>query len=357
MKLLKRSALLSVCSLVSWEASAQTRAPEPTSKQAPAPAAAPASDVTAAPSTPEKEGEARVSTESPKSAQPNERAAPQKKTDAEIEPPGDHPPSDSQQVQPLAEKDAPPSERPNPYEDIPHPYQIESAAPIHVIDTSKGVKTPAPKKEKINPSTLPFTYHQRHFDLGLGFKVQSARDNSLQPFVENEVLGAFSVRGGGVVWTTGSLALAVNAEFDTTTVNSNVRYESSRLNLTGLNLGVEARHHFHHRLYVSLRLAPVAEYAVMRIGDEHDSAHLKDNNWAFGADARGGIAFRFAGSSDGRKRLPRAWVLLEAGGQLMSKHDVSLLPEDDGPQRPEPVELDSFTSSGALFALSVMASY
>jgi hypothetical protein len=344
MNLLKRSALLSVCTLLSWNAQAQTRPTPPKTAEPPTSEVNKAEgETTAPPSKAEESSEAKPTSVTPKES--NE--AP----DSPYDPPLESRPDDAEPMQPLGAAAPPPREGPNPYQEEPNPYQDQAAS------------QKAPKKEvdEIDPSTLPFTYHQRHFDLGLGVKVQSARDNALQPFVENEVLGAFFVRGGGVVWTSGPLALAVNAELNTTTVNSNVRSESSRLNLTGLNLGVEARHHFHHRFYASLRLAPVAEYAVMSLGDEYgyeyESSRLSDNNWAFGADASAGLAFRFAGSSDGRKRLPRGWLLLEGGGHLMSKHDVSLTPDGDGFQRPEPLELDSFTTSGAFVALSVMGTY
>lgn len=249
----------------------------------------------------------------------------------------------------------------------PPPPQIEQeadaiggkeAANPYALNLTKGQSPPpenTPEAAELDPATLPFTYHQLHFDLAIGAQIASAQNNGLEPFMSGEVLPEVFFRAGGVFYQSGPFALALNGELGLLTRHSTIRQEDTRLALTRLNLGAEGRYHFHHRLFASLRLAPGVEHASIRAEDAEVS--YEDDSWKFAFDASAGLAFRFAGSSDGRQRSPRAWVFLEGGAHFAGEHSPVLDADGRAPQRPEAIVLDPFKTSGPFLSLGLMASY
>ncbi len=219
-----------------------------------------------------------------------------------------------------------------------------------------------PKKAKQPPpnyAALPQTYHLRHIDVALGPRLSSATHDGLQPYMYEPLTGELVGRVSATVVAQQPWALSVLVQGSGFSRSDAARGVPTSLFILQMGVGLEARYHFHHRAFAYGRLVAGAERAHVEYGDQAGEASVYASaiNWAFFGDANLGAAFRFAGSSDGRKRVPRAWVFVEGGGRFASSHKAELEVDDDGPNRADPVILPNFATNGAMVSGGAMISF
>jgi hypothetical protein len=219
---------------------------------------------------------------------------------------------------------------------------------------------PPPVAPKAEPepdySSLPQTYHIRHFDAGLGLRVRSLTSSGLNPYLDDP-LGVEAVgRLGATVVERAPWGLSVTLEASGFSRQGTARTTDTRLRVLDMAVGAEGRYLLHHRLAAYGRLGVGAELAAMEYGCSACTVHAKGSNWAFLVTGSLGLAFRLVGSSDGRKRAPRGWLFLEGGGNFATQHKGTLEVQD-GPNRAEPIDLDSFSTSGGQGTAGLMFTY
>jgi len=224
----------------------------------------------------------------------------------------------------------------------------------------KARKKRAPKKEPedVDYSSLPLGHHQMNLGVFAGMHFTRATSEGLEPFAEESSLVEGAVRAGGGIYASGPLSLAVFAGLAGGSTEASVREQSSSLSLFHLNLAAEGRYHLHHRIYGYGRLSGGPEWSSASLGPEGAEDSLSGDALAFRGDANLGAAFRFAGSSDGRKRAVRAVAFVEGGYRFSSNHSLQMeVDEGSGPVRAESFELDPFSTQGLAVSFGVGLSY
>lgn len=288
-------------------------------------------------------------------------------------PPEQAPPVDAAPVAPAA-PDQPASEEP--FDDSPPPAAPPTAdlsddpataseetrdlSVPRVIDISKekGVEEPPPLEPEIDPNTLPFTYHMRHVDMVVGFRVVGTPSDGLEPFLVDPVMVDAFTRIGAAFPLAERVSIAGSFEGSLSGADESARDIQTTLDIARITLGVEGRYHFHHRFYAYGRLAPGLELATVQLDvSSGDSVTLRDErDIAFHADGSAGLAMRFAGASDGTRRGVRFWGFIEGGYRLATKHGMNLSAED-GPARIRPPELASYSTSGGFVSSGLMLTF
>lgn len=318
---------------------------------APAPSSVPAPSNAPAPNT------AAPATEAPASSAPASSAAPAPTQSAPAEattaaPPPAAPP-------PAAEPSGAPNES---------GVTISEIERVEVMDLygeggpppAGAAAPPPPTAQKAEPepdyTSLPQTYHIKHFDVGLGLRVRSLTSHGLQPYLEDPVGVEAVGRLGATVIERAPWGLSVTLEASGFSRQGTARNTDTRLRVLDMAAGVEGRYLLHHRLAAYARLGVGAERSAMEYGCSSCTVHAQGSNWAFLVTGSLGLAFRLVGSSDGRKRAPRGWLFMEGGGSFATQHDGTLEVED-GPYRPEPIELSSFSTSGGHGTVGLMFTY
>jgi hypothetical protein len=246
----------------------------------------------------------------------------------------------------------------------PHEGAEDAAAlsEPRIIDTSKDDgdedSEPEPEPElEINGDELPFTYHMRHIDFALGVRVVGAMSDGLEPYLYDPVLVDTYGRIGGAFQLSDKFALGIQGEFGGATGSAYVRDSESVFTKTHITAGFEGRYHFMHRMYAYGRVAPGLEIADAKITIDYDD-ELTDRKVGFQVDGAAGVAFRFAGTSDGRKRSVRFWGFAEGGYRLSTKHKFELAADEDtGPARTAPLEMSALSTSGGFGSLGLMLTF
>lgn len=356
-RLLRSLTALSAASLVLSlgldPASAQVAPTKPPTAEKAAPAPAPGT--TPAPSAaPDKDPPKAVA---PAQAAP-EKAAPV--APAPAAPTGEaSPPADA--VDPLEEGPLPEAPVDRPMEDPDAASEDINLGERRIIDTSKTVDAnpyaePEPEPE-IDPNTLPFTYHMKHVDLALGLRFIGTPDEGLDPFLYEPNMADLYLRAGYALPLAERFALAALLEASTSGAEAHVRDRPTSLSLARFTLGLEGRYHFHHRLYAYGRVAPGVEIGYAEWG-EHDDFYpsMRDDNATFVVDGSLGLAMRFAGAQDGRKKGVRFWGFAEGGYRYAGKHDF-VLKTEDSVGRIQPITLDPLTTRGGFFSTGLMLTF
>lgn len=184
------------------------------------------------------------------------------------------------------------------------------------------VPEPAP-----DPNTLPFTYHQIHFDLQVSFGPGFLTDAAADPFTSTKTFALVGARLGVAPWSAGRFAFAALLDGGYGSMGGDARGTRTSLELGLLGVGLEARYHFHHQFYGYARLSPGAAFIQRTV--MNPGLPLHGAEWAFALGGHAGVALRLAGSSDGRVREPRVWLFAEAGYRFTESRASTLKPGPD----------------------------
>lgn len=175
-----------------------------------------------------------------------------------------------------------------------------------------------------DPNTLPFTYHQIHFDLQLSFGPAFLTDAAADPFTSTKAFGLLGARLGVAPLSVGRFAFAALLEGSYGSLGGDARGTRTSLELGLLGVGLEARYHFHHQFYGYARLSPGAAFIQRSL--MNPALPLHGGEWAFALGGHAGLALRLAGSADGRVREPRVWLFAEAGYRFTESRASTLRP-------------------------------
>lgn len=197
---------------------------------------------------------------------------------------------------------------------------------------------PPPAQMQTDPRDLPWTYHQRHFDLSLGFRLQSIGHSSFDPFASSDVVGSPELSVGWAPVAFGAWSVAVRPSWGYLRAGDRARGTESLLEAHRLSLGAELRYHFTPAFFAYARLAPGALLSSARLGDSSSHARLESRGWSFHLDSVLGAALRLGGSADGRERSPRFHLYVEAGFDWAWERSLRFQAVESGPLRTQ--ELD-----------------
>jgi hypothetical protein len=184
-------------------------------------------------------------------------------------------------------------------------------------------------------------------------------DAALDPFADQDFIGAFGLGGSRTLFSDGQWSLAVTALAEAGSTKASVRGSSSELDLARLEGGPELRMHWIPRSYVFVRALPGVLSAHASLDDVTVGGTLEDNKVAFAGDLGAGLAFTFGGKSSGEGHGVRFWVAAEGGYGIGSIHDFSLTPKNAGaaPARFQAQHLDAPSLNGPLMRLTAAVSF
>ncbi len=208
---------------------------------------------------------------------------------------------------------------------------------------------------QIDPERVPYTYHQRHLDLMLGARMTWVSSAGFDPFSSGDVLPQLAVRVGGVVWQKERMSLAIAVDWAGGGANDRARGEPSSIAIHRVGAGAEGRWHVLNSLFGYVRVAPGLLYSRVSLGS--GDSRLVGDDFDFSADGAAGLAYRFGGSPDGRKRSARLHVFAEGGYSLATKSDLALQTGEDGPPRSEPIDLGSVRAGGPFVTAGLALTY
>jgi hypothetical protein len=83
---------------------------------------------------------------------------------------------------------------------------------------------------------------------------------------------------------------------------------------------------------------------------------MRGESAAFVLDSSLGLAFRFAGAKDGRKKGVRFWGFAEGGYRYAGNHKF-VLEGHGGSEGFEPITLDPLSTSGGFFSTGLMLTF
>ncbi len=324
-------------SQVSAQVSQETIAPP----AEPAPAAKPAPAAEPAPAIPPTEPAAAKPTPAPTSAAPP--AAPTKKIDLE----------EDASVEAKTPASAPPQKAAS--------SKKSTSPPAATKETSSPKKAATPPAPPLPPpvdyAALPWTYHQKRIDVGVGLRLHWVTDADYELFSDSKLLPLLNVRAGGTVWTRDRLSLAALGEWDYGASSGQARGVPTQMHMHRFQLGGEVRYHVAPWLAPYGRLSLGLARFASRIGEENAFTTLHQAGYQFVGALNAGVALRLLGSPDGRKRSPRLHLLAEAGYAFASNVTLDYEVSEEGPLRPEGVDLGSLSMSGPQMTLGLLGSF
>lgn len=238
----------------------------------------------------------------------------------------------------------------------------EPSAP-HVLPAPANAAGPGPVQPPPEPErfrllyTGPLGYHQDHYFVNAGFRLDLVRDPRFDIFASSDALPHLSVQAGRTIMTQGEFSAALLLAWDYGGRNDRVRdTDQTSLGVHRLGAGIEARYHLVHRLYLlgRLRLGAARAHAVLK-----EVRDFVSNQWLFDGRAVLGAAFELLGKPDGTERKPRLWFVAEGGYVLTSSVDLTLEPNNpnEAPERAQPVELGEMNLKGATMRFGLVISY
>jgi hypothetical protein len=257
------------------------------------------------------------------------------------------------------EQKAPITEGSDPVEKPLAPEKSEASEQPKVSQQAATItpqaKTPPPPK--IDYSKLPWTYHQKRFDLGAGLLVSWVSDPAFDLFQSKNAYPAWEARAAVGLWASGPLSFAVTAKFNNTSIEGEVRTLPSFLGVSRLHVGGEARYHLVPRAYAYGRLDLGAFLARSRLGEADANTRMELEEAGVSGVLSVGSAVRVAGSPDGRTRAPRLHLFVEGGVEYDSPLTLTFEMVSEGALRPAPVELGTLSLGGPRIALGALVSY
>lgn len=315
----------------------------------------------------------------------DEPSSPSAAETSDSNPKGDEPTSSNEPPAAASEHPATGSEHPATASDPPtntsEPEKTKSeparstAPPVKKTDesASQGPKNEAPKRNpaasgnakepapppppRIDYSKVPWTYHQKRFDLGAGVLFGWVMDPAFDLFQTANSSLAWEVRGAAGFFLLEKLSLSATARFNQMSVEGEARTLPSFLRLSRAQVGAEARYHFVPRVYAYGRIDLGAFLAQSRLGERDSRTRMELTEHGFSGGAHLGGAVRVAGSPDGRVRRPRVHLFAEGGLEYDSALGLTYKMADEGALRPAPVELGTLSVGGPRIALGALVSY
>lgn len=235
------------------------------------------------------------------------------------------------------------------------PLVAEPGAPRVLPADPYGAQAAEPPAEPLpDPNTLPFTYHQIHFDLQLSFGPAFLTDAATDPFSSTKTFALLGARLGVAPLRAGRFAFAALLEGRYGSAGGDARGTRTSLELGVLGVGLEARYHFHHQFYGYARLSPGAAFMQRSLHDPVLPLH--GGEWGFALGGHAGLAARIAGSADGRDREARVWLFVEAG-YLFTETRASTLRPAAGSTALVEFEAPGLSLSGPDLALGIALTY
>jgi hypothetical protein len=122
-------------------------------------------------------------------------------------------------------------------------------------------------------------------------------------------------------------------------------------------LGGELRYHVTPRLAPYGRLSMGLSRFSSRIGEEDAFTALEQAGYQFTGALNAGGALRVLGSPDGRQRAPRLHIFFEAGYAFASNARLDYQVREDGPLRPEGLDLGSLYLGGPQITFGLLGSF
>ncbi|MBN2196453.1 MAG: hypothetical protein JW751_26815 [Polyangiaceae bacterium] len=237
------------------------------------------------------------------------------------------------------------------------------ASPSDPEQTPARAAEPSPPPETEPPGPAdPLGTYQRHLQVMVGVRTSYVGDNDYRLFSrtvtrigEAYPVVQLSLGGGVTLWSEQELSLLVLGLWDYGGSSAELRGEKTDVDIHRLAVGAEVRHHFFPRLYAMGRLAPAAVNTRASLQDSASSTTLYSRRWSFGFDASLGAGFELYGKPAAASRMPRFWLLAEAGYGYMTPCDLRFSPddEDDGaPQRIGETSLGELAIRGPMFRIS-----
>lgn len=229
-----------------------------------------------------------------------------------------------------------------------------AAAPRYVIPPPTEPASEPPPEDY---ETVPFTYHQLHWDIAAAARVSLLRDGGYDLFSEDDVLTQVSLTAGRAFYSVDRFSVAVSGLFEmggseATTRGMQAEYANQRFGLS-----LEGRYHVRHWLYGYVRVAPSAMHGEATLTPSSGASYENDS-WGASVDGALGLALRPFGSSDGRKSGARFFVFAEGGYGVAQEQELSLTPSGNvTPDRAQPLELGVLDTSGVLMRFGAMLTF
>jgi hypothetical protein len=202
----------------------------------------------------------------------------------------------------------------------------------------------------------PIGYHQDHYFLGAGLRVDLVRAPSFDIFASDDALPHFAVHLGRTITTEGALSAAGLLAWDYGTREETVRESlDAKLRVHRLGAAVDARYHLLHRLYLVGQL----RVGAARLAASLSTPRYVSSHWLFDGRAALGAAFELFGKPDRTMRAPRAWFIADGGYAVTNSADLSFQREDsDGiPERAQAIPLGKLSLSGTSLHFALNLSY
>ncbi len=218
-------------------------------------------------------------------------------------------------------------------------------------------KKQKPKPPQIDYSKLPLGSHQSRIDLGVGISSTWYRDGTFDLFRDKNAQPALRVSAAATLLTWEKWSLAANLSYEHFESSAEARTLPTLLRVGRALLGAEARYHVQPWIfgYGRLQLGPSFRHST--VGEPASDTLLELSRAGFAGAAALGGAMRVAGSRDGRERLPRLHLFVEAGYAFSSALSLTYEIKDDDVLRPEPVDLGRLSLNGALVSGGAMVSF
>ncbi len=325
-------------SQVSAQVSQETLAPS--DEPAPAAQPAPAAEAAPAPTTPSTEPAAVKPASAPAPSAPAKKIDLEEDASAPAKAPASPPPQKSASSKKAASSPA------------------TAKKPKKAASPKKAATPPAPPPPPpIDYSALPWTYHQKRIDVGVGLRLHWVTDADYGLFSDSKLLPLLNVRAGGTVWTGDRLSLAVLGEWDYGASSGEARGVPTQMHMHRFQLGGEIRCHVAPWLAPYGRLSMGLARFSSRIGEEDAFTALHQASYQFIGALNAGAALRLLGSPDGRKRSPRLHLFAEAGYAFSSNVTLDYEVSEEGPLRPEGVDLGSLSMGGPQMSFGLLGSF
>lgn len=196
-------------------------------------------------------------------------------------------------------------------------------------------------------------------ELRVGFRDQLIKDESFDPFSEDDQLPAFQLAAGVRLHELESgSALAGVASLELGGTSASLRGLPTALDVLRIGLGPELRLPVAERLYVSGRVSPQAVRVSTRLEQaQFAGLSFSDTQWTLGVDASIAADLRIAQVHPAGLPQPLGLFLrIEAGYAWSPSLELELAPEN-GPVRSAPLPLGELALHGLSFGASLGVGY
>ncbi len=215
---------------------------------------------------------------------------------------------------------------------------------------------PATDATPVDFNSLPFTYHQLHWDVSAGARVSFLRDGAFDYFSDDDTLAQVSLGAGRAFYNADRLSVAVGGLFEMGGSSATTRGMSADYTSQRFALSLEARYHLRHWLYGYARVAPAAVRATAALEAGYGASY-ETSTWGAGVDGALGVAIKLFGNRDGRERGARFFAFGEVGYGYVQTQGLSLAASEEQVDRAQTLELGELDPSGAFMRFGVMLTF